>query len=198
MAVFLLAWGLLEMGEIALANDVHSSPGEGARGAAIESLAPVFTLTDQQERPLSLANLRGKVVLMTFIYSSCVDACPLLTAGFAALQRRLKEKGQKEVFLLSITTDPEIDTPKILKSYATRYRADLSSWFFLSGKPEDLKRVWRDYGVRVRKQARGLVNHTFLTVLIDRSGVLRRKYYGSLIDVQTILNDIIWLKGGKS
>jgi len=198
LAVFLLAWGFLQMGDIALANGVHSSPGEGARGAAIDTLAPVFTLTDQQERPLSLANLRGKVVAVTFIYTSCVDACPLLTAGFAALQKKLKEKGQKEVILLSITTDPEIDTPKILKSYAKRYRADLSSWFFLSGKPEDLKRVWRDYGVRVQRRAKGLINHTFLTLLIDQAGVLRRRYFGSLIDVETVLNDIIWLKGGKS
>ncbi len=198
---FLLAWGLLEMGEIALAHHdkrYKTSSREGVRELTIDSLAPVFTLTDQQERPFNLAELRGKVVLMTFIYTSCVDACPLLTAGFAALQRKLNEKGQRGVFFLSITTDPEIDTPKILKSYAKRYRADLSSWFFLSGKPEDLKRVWRDYGVRVQRRAKGLINHTFLTLLIDQAGVLRRRYFGSLIDVETILNDIIRLKGGKS
>ncbi len=201
LAVFLLAWGFLQMGDIALAHHdkgYKPSPGDGGKGPAIDTLAPVFTLTDQQGRALSLADMRGKVVLITFIYTTCVDACPLLTAAFAALQRELKGQGQKEVFFLSITTDPEIDTPEVLQSYAKRYKADFSSWAFLSGKVDTLKQVWRDYGIRVKKRDRGLVDHTLLTLLVDQSRVVRHKYFGSAIDVGTLLSDIMKLTGGKN
>ena len=77
--------------------------------------APAFTLTAQDERRLSLADLRGKVVVLTFIYTACADTCPLLTAKMATLQGRLGADFGTRVFFVSVTVDPERDTPAVLK-----------------------------------------------------------------------------------
>src|SRR5262245_59902972 len=75
--------------------------------------APAFSLTAQDGRRLSLNELHGKVVVVTFIYTSCADACPLLTAKMAALQDDLGNEFGPKIFFLSITVDPERDTPEI-------------------------------------------------------------------------------------
>jgi len=73
------------------------------------------------------------------------------------------------VFLLSVTTDPEVDRPKVLKSYAERYQAEFSNWSFLTGDVRALTAVWKNFGVKVERKARGLVNHTSLTAVIQSS-----------------------------
>src|SRR5262245_63814707 len=85
---------------------------EGARLSRIGP-APAFSLTAQDGRRLSLNELHGKVVVVTFIYTSCADACPLLTAKMAALQDDLGNEFGPKIFFLSITVDPERDTPEI-------------------------------------------------------------------------------------
>src|SRR5919106_3845553 len=103
---------------------------EGARLSKIGP-APAFTLTTQDGRRLALEELRGKVVVVTFIYTSCADACPLLTAKMAALQDDLGSDFGPKIFFLSITVDPERDTPEVLTRYAQVHGANLSSWAFL-------------------------------------------------------------------
>src|SRR5512138_1686645 len=86
-------------------------------------LAPTFRLTAQDERRLSLTDLRGKVVVLTFIYTTCADTCPLLTAKMVGLQGRLGADFGARVFFASITVDPERDTPAVLKTYGTAHGA---------------------------------------------------------------------------
>src|SRR5258708_6275315 len=83
--------------------------------------APALTLTRQDGAPLSLSDLRGKVVLLTFIYTSCTDTCPLLTGKMAGLQEKLGPDFGSRVQFLSITVDPERDTPDILHAYGQRF-----------------------------------------------------------------------------
>jgi protein SCO1/2 len=99
----------------------------------IEGKAPALALVDQAGQPLALSDLRGKVVLLTFIYSSCSDVCPLITVAMAAIQHRLTEAERERIFFLSVTTEPEVDTPEVLRAYAHRHNADLTSWAFLTG-----------------------------------------------------------------
>jgi protein SCO1/2 len=161
--------------------------------------APDFTLVDQDRKPFHFSSLRGKVVLVTFIYTTCPDICPLFTAKFAEIQRKLKSKGRNDYFLLSITTDPEVDTPKVLKSYGRRFEADFHSWAFLTGDKKDLSEAWRFFGVSVRKRGRGLIEHTGLTTLIDRQGIRRIDYYGDSWTEKEVLKDIAALaKGGQT
>src|SRR5437867_10049200 len=85
--------------------------------------APAFTLLAQDERRLSLADLRGKVVVLTFIYTTCADTCPLLTAKLAGLQGRLGADFGARVVFASVTIDPERDTPAVLKAYGIAHGA---------------------------------------------------------------------------
>ena len=152
--------------------------------------APAFTLTTQDGARLSLGDLRGKVVAVTFIYASCVDTCPILTAKMASLQQRLGGDFGRRVMFASITVDPERDTPGTLKHYAQVHGADLRGWAFLTGAPAAIREVAKRYGVYYKKSVRGDVDHTFLTSLIDGRGVLRVQYLGVRFDPDEMLRDL--------
>jgi cytochrome oxidase Cu insertion factor (SCO1/SenC/PrrC family) len=116
------AWRLWGSGVLLLCLSVSWGWAEqGARLAptkmvrqSIEGRAPELALVDQSSQPLTLQALQGKVVLLTFTYSTCVDVCPLITAAMAALQQRLTAAERQQIFFLSVTTEPEVDTPAVL------------------------------------------------------------------------------------
>lgn len=170
--------------------------GAGKRnGLSTIGPAPEFTLTSQDGNRLSLRDLRGKVVAVTFIYTSCADTCPLLTAKMAGLQARLGADFGPKVVFVSITVDPERDTPEILKHYAETHGAKAAGWAFLTGAPTEIREVARRYGIYYKKTARGDVDHTFLTSLIDQSGTLRVQYLGVQFDPDELLRDLRTLLG---
>jgi protein SCO1/2 len=152
--------------------------------------APAFSLTTQDSTRLSLKQLRGKVVVVTFIYTSCADTCPLLTAKMAGLQARLGMDFGAKVFFVAITVDPEQDTPAILKRYAETHGVDLAGWAFLTGTPSEIREVARQYGVVYKKRPRGDVDHTFLTSIVDTSGILRVQYMGVRFAPDEFLRDL--------
>jgi protein SCO1/2 len=158
-----------------------------------------FTLIDQTGKKFQLADARGKVVGLTFVYTRCPDVCPLFTAKFASLQRDLtakeqQRKTQTDYLLLTITTDPEYDTPAQLKSYAELFKPDFSKWSFLTGDKDALAKVWKDFGVSVRKISGGQqIQHTALTTLIDRDGKRRVDYYGEKWHEKQFLQDLVSL-----
>jgi len=151
--------------------------------------APAFVLLNQEGNRFDSTTLRGKVVVLNFIFTTCTDVCPLFTANFAQLQRTLKNEHAGNVFLVSITTDPEVDSPKVLKSYAQRYGADFQNWAFLTGSESQLKQVWKGFDVRVIKKGRGLVQHTSLTTVIDRQGTRRFNFFGEKWQLKDLLRD---------
>lgn len=150
--------------------------------------APAFVLLNQEGNRFDSTTLRGKVVVLNFIFTTCTDVCPLFTANFAQLQRTLKNE-HANVFLVSITTDPEVDSPNVLKSYAQRYGADFQNWAFLTGSESQLKQVWNGFDVRVIKKGRGLVQHTSLTTVIDRQGTRRFNFFGEKWQLKDLLRD---------
>jgi len=156
-----------------------------------------FTLTDQTGKKFQLADARGKVVAITFVYTKCPDVCPLFTAKFASIQRALEQqKKPAEYLLLTITTDPEYDTPQQLKSYADLFTPNYSNWFFLTEAKDTLAKVWKDFGVNVRKSGDGLtqhIQHTALTSILDRSGKRRVDYYGDKWHEKDFLRDLVSL-----
>jgi len=152
--------------------------------------APAFALTTQDGTRLTLDELRGKVVVVTFIYTGCADTCPLLTAKMATVQARLGPDFGPRVFFVSVTVDPERDTPDVLKRYAATHRANPAGWMFLTGAPAEVADVGRRYGIFARKAAGGGVDHTFLTSLIDQEGVLRVQYMGVRFDPAELLRDV--------
>lgn len=193
--VLVCAFGGLAVTTTASAH-IPIPPKKGEIGRkAVDIQVPDFTLVDQNGKPFRFAGARGKLIVATFIFTTCPDVCPLLSAKFAAIQRALDDKRQRDTLLLSITTDPEIDTSAVLKSYAERYKADAGRWLFLTGSRERLAKVWSDFGVNVKKFGPGQVQHTALTTLIDRGGRRRFDYYTDKWQEKSVLRDLESLAG---
>src|SRR3989304_3574738 len=138
--------------------------------------APPFT--PEWGQRVALSELRGKVLAITFIYATCADTCPMLTAKMARIQDRLGGDFGSKVYFLSVTVDPDRDTPTVLNQYAKRHGAKSAGWAFLTGTREEIREVAKKYGIYYKRTRRGDVEHTFLTSLVDQSGVLRVQYMG--------------------
>ena len=164
---------------------------------AVQRTVPDFSLVDQRGKLFRFTDARGKIVLATFIFTACPDVCPLLTAKFAGIERALEKRKLNDFLLLSITTDPQRDSPEALKKYAERFRADFNHWLFLTGAEKDLAKVWKEFGVMVQKTPDGQIQHTALTTLIDRRGVRRIDYYTDQWQEKEILQDIRSLNSGR-
>jgi len=100
---------------------------------------PDFALTERGGRQVTRADLRGKVWIVDFFYTECPDTCPLQSANMARLQDALAQ--EPDVRLVSISVDPEHDTPDVLAAYATRYEADPNRWLFLTGAKDAIYRL---------------------------------------------------------
>ena len=155
--------------------------------------APDFTLTSQDGAQVALADFRGKVVAVTFIYTLCTNTCPVLTPMMSFVQDQLGADFGAKIAFVSITVDPERDTPEVLKEYAQAFGANLAGWFFLTGPSDVIQDVTRRYGVFALKSANGDVDHTFLTSIVDRRGILRVQYLGVRFDPNEFRHDLLSL-----
>lgn len=155
--------------------------------------APQFTLTSQDGKQIALADLRGKVVAVAFFFTLCSATCPVLTPMMSLVQDRLGPDFGTNVGFVSITIDPERDTPEMLKLYAQMYGADVPGWHFLTGEPPIIQDVTRRYGVFASKTADGDIEHSFLTSVIDRHGIIRVQYLGVRFDPEEFRRDLLSL-----
>ncbi len=98
---------------------------------------PVLAFVDQDNVPFDGSRFQGGVWIANFIFTSCPSVCPLLSRRMATIQDELKNRPER-VKLVSISVDPETDTPDVLKSYGQRYHADPTRWTFLTGNPDQV------------------------------------------------------------
>jgi protein SCO1/2 len=165
--------------------------GSSAKGRLpTQGAAPEFTLTGQSGERVALADLRGKVLAVTFIYATCKDTCPVLTAKMAVIQRKLGADFGPRVRFVSITVEPEVDTPAVLKAYAKAHGADVAGWSFLTGSSAEIQDTVKRYGAFAKRVRPGDVDHLFLTSLIDRKSMLRVQYLGYRFDPDEMLRDL--------
>jgi protein SCO1/2 len=131
-----------------------------------------FRLRDQAGRLMTLSSQRGRVVLLTFLDSHCTQECPIQGRLLASVQRRLGARTRAE--LVVVTVDPWADTGRSARAFAaeSHWRG---GWHWLLGAPAQLKPVWADYAVGVRRTATD-TNHTAVLYLIDRHGFQRAAY----------------------
>jgi protein SCO1/2 len=155
--------------------------------------APEFALISQDGAPVRLTDFRGKVVAVTFIYTLCTDTCPVLTPMMSFVQDRLGADFGEKIVFISVTVDPERDTPQVLKDYAQAFGANPARWFFVTGQPDLIRDVTRHYGVYAAKAADGNVAHTFLTSIIDPRGIVRVQYLGVRFDPEEFRRDLLSL-----
>jgi protein SCO1/2 len=151
---------------------------EDSRLAVIRP-APDFALTTQDGKELRLADLRGKVVLVSFIFTTCNGSCPATTARMSQAQGELERQGLLKgdrVRLLSITLDPKRDTPAALRRYMKLYDLDAAHWAFLTGPPARVDKVVRAWGMWTRPAANGQLDHPSRIFLLDGRGRVREVY----------------------
>ena len=136
---------------------------------------PEFSLIDQKRRPFTRADLNGRIHLVDFIFTSCPAVCPTMSTNMQQLYGAFE--GSDEVRLLSITVDPETDTPEVLADYAQRFGVTDDRWLFLHGSIEDVVEL-SEKGFLLA--ASGLpAGHSTRLALVDDKGQVRR-YYDSL------------------
>ena len=140
---------------------------DGDKRLPVIGTAQPFALTSQDGALVALADLRGKVVALAFIYTGCPDICPMLTQKMVDVQDALGADFGKKIAFVSITLDPDRDTPEVLKDYAQFWGAKPEGWSFLTGSLEAVRDVTRRYGVFFAKKEDGSVEHSQLTTLID-------------------------------
>jgi protein SCO1/2 len=155
--------------------------------------APEFALTSQDGARVTLADFRGKVVAVTFIFTLCTATCPILTPMMSFVQDQLGSDFGAKIAFVSITVDPERDTPQVLKEYAQAFGANLAGWSFLTGAPAVIRDVTHRYGIYASKTADGDVEHTFLTSVVDPHGILRVQYLGVRFDPEEFRRDLLSL-----
>jgi protein SCO1 len=138
-----------------------------------------FTLTNQNAHAVSLADLRGKVWVADIIFTRCAGPCPVMTRHMKELQEALPTGSQTK--LVTLTTDPEFDTPSVLKAYGERFGANTNRWIFLTGtKPQigrlaidSLKLSAVEKKPEERDSDRDLFVHSTIFVVVDRQAQLR-------------------------
>ena len=155
-----------------------------SRGRA--EMMPSFTLVDQAGATVKSESLRGRVLVVSFVFTTCVEACPLVTAQLARVQARARtEKLDERVRFVSITLDPVTDTPDVLRRYASAYGIDLTTWHFLTGAAADVTRVVRAFGLNA--VARERIVHGSLVVLVDGQGRIAERRTDLELDPDRLL-----------
>ena len=158
---------------LALLDEAMRSKAGSASTLSIGQTVSDFSLVDQTNRPVTLSEFRGKVVAITFIYTRCPlpDYCVRLSNNFAQLQKRFNTRMGRDLVLLSITFDPDHDSPDVLAKYAETWKANVDGWRFLTGTLSNVKQVCGMFGMNFWPDE-GLLTHSLHTAIVDREGKL--------------------------
>ncbi|MBX7245495.1 MAG: SCO family protein [Candidatus Sumerlaeaceae bacterium] len=159
------------------------TPSEQIR---VGQVVPDFALIDQTGNTVRLADFRGRVVALNFLYTRCPlpEVCPRLAATFLSLQRRFRARIPQDLVLLSTTLDPQYDTPAVLTEYAKSIGA---RWPFLTGSPQQIQETARHFGL-IHWAEEGVIVHTSATAVIDRLGKLAALVEGSSFRLEQLVD----------
>lgn len=149
--------------------------------------APQIRLTNQDDAPFESAALGGKVWIADFFFTSCGGPCPIMTASMAQVQQAFPEEAG--LHLVSISVDPDTDTPERLRSYGEKYGAEFERWHFLTGPIEHIQEL-AVKGFKVGSVEDPVI-HSTRFILVDQHGQIRGYYTGTdKEDVERLTADI--------
>jgi protein SCO1/2 len=203
--VGLVALGALTITLLTVAL-VHERRGIARGALAPLGHIPTFTMPDQRGVEISDAALRGETLVVDFFFASCTTSCPILTAQMATVEHAVADRERQigrrlPVHLVSITLDPENDTPDVLAEYAGRYGAVADRWSFLSGRSVDLDRVVIQGFKTAFQRSEGAsgiatIMHGEWLVLVDSTGAIRGYYAARDPERMTgLVHDVLSLAG---
>lgn len=144
----------------------------------VDEPAPVFSLINQHGKRVALADFRGKVVIVTFLFTQCTDVCPLLPQMLARVDERLSEAQRARLHYIGISVDPAHDTPERLRTFMHQRALSEQRWTLLTGSVAELTKTAADYGVVVRPDPRAGFVHNTVFVVIDGNGRERVEFHG--------------------
>jgi protein SCO1 len=146
-----------------------------------------FTLRDQDGRPVGLRAQRGRVVLLTFLYTHCRDVCPLIAVNLNDVLRGLGAQRQ-QVRVIAVSVDPARDTRSAIRAFVKLHRL-LPEFRYVTGPVPALRQVWQNYNVLAMPRNQEVVDHSSPTLLIDRAG-RPRTVYPSNLETGPVLHDV--------
>lgn len=181
-----------------LENQLH---GREKYFQPLERSAPPFSLRDADGRTVSLSGLREQVVVLHFIYASCLDVCPLHAEKIAEVQRLVNVTPMRDqVRFITITTDPERDTADVMREYGPAHGLDAANWTFLTSgpeRPEETRQLAKEFGHTFTPTEEGMQMHGIVTHVVDREGRLRANFHGLkfeptnlVVFVNALVNDV--------
>lgn len=157
-------------------------------------VVPGDALVDQSGSPRPLTSLRGHRIALTFIYSRCPipEFCPLMNKHFGAIQEEIrKSPDMNDVRLVSVTLDPDFDTPAVLEKHAKGAGADPRLWYFATGKRDDVLAFAKRFGVLTEPgESQGVVVHNLRTAVIDAEGRLVSVHTGNMWTPAELVADL--------
>jgi protein SCO1 len=167
------------------------APDNGKELLAVGQAVPDFALIDQYGQPIKLSDFSGKTVAITFLYTRCPFAnyCFRLSNNFGRVERRFAQRMGKDLVLLSVTFDPETDSPAVLKKYASTWKENTGGWYFLTGPIPEIRRVCHMFGMSVWSDE-GMLAHSLHTAVIGQDGKLIANLDGNEFTAQQ-LGDLI-------
>lgn len=163
----------------------------------IDEPAPPFELADADGNPVRLSDFADKIVVLNFIFASCTDVCPLHSQLIADVQSKINITPMKDmVQFITVTTDPDVDTPDVLRGYGEAHGLDPYNWTFLTAWPGDAEGATRAlaeaYNIRFDPLGDGQQMHGVVTNVIDRDGRLAAKFHGFRFDP---VNLVLYING---
>lgn len=153
--------------------------GASERHLPVIGPVPDFTLTDRTGRTVKLADLKGKIWVADFIFTTCGGPCPMMTQRMGELRRALYSRGVTDVVCITFTVDPETDTPSVLTDYARQFNAESPDWLFLTGDVLSIYDLSRDGFKLPAGPGEGeahKVEHSPRFVLVDHEARIRGYY----------------------
>jgi len=172
--------------------DAASGSTSPFRGPALitPKPAPDFALRDQNGELVRMSDQRGKVVLLTFLYTHCPDVCPLIAENLNQTLRTLGPARGK-VRVIAVSVDPKGDTAKSVRHFVRTHHL-LPQFHYLTGTPTQLAAVWKSYGIFVNPEHLDAVDHTAYTALVDASGK-ERVLFPSNMRSPAVTHDVRYL-----
>jgi protein SCO1/2 len=153
-----------------------------------------FSATNQDNKSFGLKNLKGKVWISDFIFTSCADVCPPMTSNVAKLQKMVKNEGLKNVEFVSFSVDPTVDSPEVLTRFAKQFDVDFKNWTFLTGYSQAFVENFalKSYKTLVKKPEEGSqVIHGIDIYLVDQEGHIKKSFNGFKdVPFDEIIHDI--------
>jgi len=177
---------------LAIFVSAASSPCFASSYLPIVTTVPDFHLLSSSGSQVSLHDLHGQVVVLTFMYTHCANQCPLVAERLSGLESALAARPipARNVRIVSITFDPARDTAQWLKTYSENLRADPDRWLFLTGRPSEIRSTMRAFDFAADRNRAGDFDHASRVYLIDRAGRVRQIYSTSFLDTAVMVRDI--------